>query len=99
MKTILIATDFSAASRNAAVYGIALARAFGSKVILFSSYFELPDPVTEAPVIMMPDNMKKYVRKQLIKEEMAINTGSGVTVEIVCSDGPAADTILKMAKE
>lgn len=99
MKTILIATDFSAASRNATVYGIALARAFGSKVILFSSYFELPLPVTETPIIKMPDNMKKYVRKQLIEEEMAINTGSRVTVEIVCGDGPAADTILKMAKE
>jgi nucleotide-binding universal stress UspA family protein len=99
MKTILIATDFSAASRNAAVYGLSLARAFGTKVILFSSYFELPDPVTDTPVIVTPENMKKYVRRQLIKEEMMINTGSKVTVEIVCSEGVAADMILRTAKE
>jgi nucleotide-binding universal stress UspA family protein len=99
MKTILIATDFSAASRNAAVYGLALARAFETKVILFSSYFELPVPVTDIPVVMTPKDMKKHVQELLVQEEMIINTGSRVTVETVCSEGPSADMILKVAKE
>lgn len=38
MQTFLIATDFSAASRNATQYGIELARAFNARVILVSAY-------------------------------------------------------------
>lgn len=99
MKSILIATDFSAVSRNAAVYGLALARAFGTKVILFSSYFELPVPVTDIPMIVTPKDTKKHVQELLVQEEMIINTGSRVTVETVCGEGPSADMILKIAQE
>lgn len=55
MKTFLIATDFSAASRNATQYGIALAKAFNGRVILVNAYQQVPVTVTEPLIFVAPD--------------------------------------------
>jgi len=99
MKTILIATDFSQASRNAAVYGLELARALNTKVILFSSYLPMPLPVMASSVIDLAEDLKKSTQQQLQQEEKSINTGSRVTVETICREGVAADAILEAARE
>ncbi len=99
MKTILIATDFTEASRNAAVYGLELAVAFNATVVLFSSYQEIPVPVTESPVIVTPADMKKYIQQLLEQEVKIINTGSRVAIETLTREGAAADTILEIAAE
>jgi hypothetical protein len=45
MKAILIATDFSTASRNESLYGLKLAKALQAKIILFNAYnVPLPAP-------------------------------------------------------
>jgi hypothetical protein len=38
MKTILIATDFSPAARNASLYGVELANDLKAKIILFNAF-------------------------------------------------------------
>lgn len=99
MKTILIATDFSEASRNAAVFGLELAKAFDSKVILVSAYMAVPVPLTETPAIIIADDMNKYTQQQLQMEEKFINANGKVTVETICKNGPAVQAILDAAKQ
>jgi hypothetical protein len=53
METILIATDFSSAARNATAYGFELARQMHAKVIFFTAY-QLPSA--------MPDSAPKNFR-------------------------------------
>lgn len=50
MKTILVATDFSAAAHNASLYAVELARAFNARIILFNAFQQAPVPVSEIPV-------------------------------------------------
>src|SRR3954468_16623883 len=52
METILIATDFSEASRNASFYGVKLAKLLGAKVVLLNVYsFVAPTADTETTAI------------------------------------------------
>src|SRR5579872_4153344 len=99
MNTILIATDFSEASRNGAAYGFQLARAFDSKIILFNAYMAMPVTVTEIPANVIADDLNKYTQQQLQLEARSIIGRSKVTVETICKEGPAADNILEIAKE
>jgi nucleotide-binding universal stress UspA family protein len=52
MKTILIATDFSKAAHNAALYSMELAKAFNARLMLFNSYQPVPVSVDVAPVFV-----------------------------------------------
>lgn len=99
MKSILIATDFSAASRNAAIYGLELARALGSKVILFSSYIATPVPVVDATAILLSKDSNKYTQQLLQVEKNSIHVGSEVPVETICREGSAVESILETARQ
>lgn len=99
MKTILIATDFSAAARSAALYGVELARSFNARAILFSAWQPAPIPVSEIPVPITPDDMRQTTREQLAKEMQFINRGGSVVMEMDSSEGASAEAILKAARE
>jgi len=58
MHTILLAVDFSPASRNAAVFAAELAQLLRTKLLLFHAYM-LPTPISEVPYAMVTvDNLQ-----------------------------------------
>jgi nucleotide-binding universal stress UspA family protein len=99
MKTLLIATDFSAAARNATQYGIELAKAFNAKVILVNSYQPVPVIATDSLVTVMPMDMGESVREQLELEAYLFGSEKANPVDIVAKEGPVSDMILEAAKE
>lgn len=73
MKTILIPTDFSAASENALAYALTLAKEFNSEITLLHAYHTIP----AQPEIPSRDHEEEL--KQL-------RTASEQKLEAVCSD-------------
>lgn len=64
MKTILIATDFSEASRNASFYGVELPKEINARIILFEA-FTIPKPISPLEL----STYKKNLFKKLAKTE------------------------------
>ena len=90
MKTILIATDFSHASRNASFFGIGLAKALGANILLFNS-FKSSDAGSLYEIMLKAE-------AQLLDEADFLDPGHKL-MEVVCEDGEAYRTILNVAKE
>jgi len=98
MKTILVATDFSAASRNASLYGIALARLLDAKIILFNAY-QIPSQMPSLNVEISEYGVLKDAEQKLADEAGYIKQRNKVVIESVCEHGEAERTISKIAKE
>ena len=92
MKNIFIVTDFSAASRNAAIYGIELAKYFTSKVYLFHA-FQSPVQVPESYILYNTEDVWTNIKELLVKESEVINPDKLVDIEICGSEGAAAKAI------
>ena len=92
MKNIFIVTDFSAASRNAAMYGIELAKHFTSKVYLFHA-FQSPVQVPESYILYNTEDVWSNIKELLVKESEIINPDKLVDIEICGSEGAAAKAI------
>ena len=97
MKTILIATDFSDASRNASLYGIQLAKALNAKVILFSAY-RVPPPIPALNMRMARYAIMMQANKRLLHEAYFLDPKKAV-IEIMCDEGLAEDAIINIANE
>jgi len=97
MKTILIATDFSPASRNASLYGIELAKALEANIILFNSFkastssSELKKSESSYATMMQAD-------KRLLEEADFLDPEHEV-IEIICDEGVAYSSIMNTANE
>jgi len=98
MKTLLIATDFSAAARNATQYGIALAKAFNGRVVLVNAYQQVPVTVTEPLVFVAPD-IGALATQKLEGEADFLSSENATPVEILAKEGSNAKAILEVAKE
>jgi nucleotide-binding universal stress UspA family protein len=96
MKNILIVTDFSAASHNAGLYGIALAKQFNAKVFLFHA-FVAPVPVPESYAFFTAEDAWKWAEEGLLKEAQTINPDQVVDLEICGREGIAVNAILESA--
>lgn len=99
MRTILIATDFSQAARNATEYGIAFAKAFHAKIILTGAYQQMPIPISDSPIIVTAEDLRRSVQEQLDTEALTFGMGTNVPIETVCSEGPAVSVIPDVAKK
>jgi nucleotide-binding universal stress UspA family protein len=97
MKTILIATDFSKASRNASLYGVELAKALDAKIILFSAY-EVPKPPPGLGVSVSRYDIMMQTDKRLLEESDFLDPKREF-IEIMCDEGAAKDAIINIAKE
>lgn len=97
MKNILIVTDFSTASHNAAIYGMEMARAFGAKVFLFHAYIT-PVQVPESYMFYTQEDIWQQIKEMLEKEAVELNPDKDVTVEICGAEGKPAAAILHEAK-
>jgi nucleotide-binding universal stress UspA family protein len=97
MNTILIATDFSAASHNAVVYGIELARFLKAKVVLLHvcqpilSEGDMETLMTEEEII---ENSEALIRNELKQ----VKGAEALDVEIVVEEGLPSETIEWVAK-
>ncbi|MDH7464617.1 universal stress protein [Chitinophagaceae bacterium 26-R-25] len=100
MKTILIGVDYSESSKNAALYGVKLAKSSQSMVILQHVYL-LPTPVSEVPYLFTPfDDIQHENEKELQKEaERLSELVPGVEIQTIVSVGLPAATIIDTAEE
>lgn len=98
MKTILIATDFSHAGRNATQYGFEFAKTIEAKVILFNA-FQFPSAHPESLVYYPVDELEKFSYRQLAIEAETIDPSCKVAYETQSSLGPVMDSILAVANE
>lgn len=87
MKTIIVATDFSAAALNAAYYATDMAKATGKQVLLLHVY-TLPVSYAEVPVAFNPDRLMQDIQQELDKwQQLMTDRVAGAVV---------VNTLLKM---
>jgi len=97
MDRILIATDFDPVSHHAAVFGTALANAYGAKVILCNA-FNPPLPVASA------DDQQQHYEQMLRSDTLLLKEATEIDpekkcVEILCDEGDIPEAILEMANQ
>lgn len=85
MEAILVATDFSETSKNAALYAIGLASQIGvRRIVLYHSY-EIPvsiDPIAPTVQMMDVESLKTSAAQALLKFRYALEpVANGVTLE------------------
>ena len=98
MKTLLIATDFSKASRHASLYGLQLAKTMEANVILFTAYTS-PHPIAALPIQSSHYDVMMQMEKKLNDEADRIANDERARITVVCGEGTAVDTILSVAAE
>jgi nucleotide-binding universal stress UspA family protein len=88
MKTILVATDFSATALNAAQYAADMAKAITADVLLFHVY-QMPVIYGEVPVAINTEDMLKNAEKEMIKLKGALvsATMGKLNIETEISEG------------
>jgi len=96
MKNIFVVTDFTPASRKAAMYGIEIARHFGAKLFLFHAY-QAPVQVPESYIFYTTEDVWQTVKELLEKEAAAIDPGKTVEIELCASEGAAGHAIITEA--
>ena len=99
MKTILITTDFSAASVNSGKYGVKLAQALNSKVELFTAYQTGSPPVFDIPVYTDTAAAREVADRQLLDLARQLNDSHLQDFSIDAYEGPIADSIIQKVKE
>ncbi|MCD6068987.1 MAG: hypothetical protein K0S33_3813 [Bacteroidetes bacterium] len=102
MKTILVPTDFSEASKNAIDYAVEMAKAAGAKLILFHAYHIPPTVVDAALIIPSPTELEEDSMKTLRAIRSAVLTkpeNKVLTIECVCAYGFAVDEITAHAEK
>jgi len=97
MKNIFIVTDFSAASHNAALYGVELAKQFGAKLFLFHAY-QVPVQIPESYIFYSTEDVWKKIKELLQNEALAIDPERTVEIELCGGVGAAAHTIIEHAE-
>src|SRR4051794_36483879 len=98
METILIATDFSEASRNASFYGTRLAKLLNARVILLNVYsFGVPS-VDPAILTELQDELQKASYEGLKKEMQWLERKETLEIEKRSVVGSPAQEILAEAK-
>lgn len=99
MNTILVATDFSQPSRDAALYAAHLAKANNAELVLLHVYM-LPTPVSEVPYVMVSvDEIQQENEKQTNSIAASLTEATGVTVRSLVTIGMVADEVFYQAKE
>ncbi len=96
MKTILVPTDFSDASRNAAIYAAEFAKIMHCEVVLFHTYLVPIVIASDMPttIMMDPEVLKQETIELLKKEAEAVGeiTGSKLAYEVIEGD-PVSEII------
>ena len=97
MITILIATDFSSASRNATLYGLQLAREINAGIILFNAY-DIPTPAAGLNVKISRYSVKTLTDQKLKDEAEKFKYINMPSIITMCDEGDV-DTIINVAND
>lgn len=81
MKTLLVATDFSAVATNAAHYAVDMAKATGAEVCLFHTY-QVPVSYSEVPVAFNLEELAKDAEKQVKQSLQQLNAYANGEVKV-----------------
>jgi nucleotide-binding universal stress UspA family protein len=98
MKTILIATDFCPASRNASLYGIELAKALKAKIILFNAFNADASTSSEPKKRKLRYDALMQSDKRLLDEADFLDPEHEI-MEVICDEGVAYRSIMDVANE
>ncbi len=100
MKKILVAVDFSEASRKAMDYAAALAKSFNSDIVLLHAFY-IPVPMGDAPgYIPLSLAEVQEENEALMQREMEYLQGKyGIGAEVFVRYGLAASAIKELAAE
>ncbi|WP_290795477.1 universal stress protein [Flavihumibacter sp. UBA7668] len=99
MKSILVATDFSAPSRAAAQYAAALAKLNGATLTLLHAYL-LPTPVSEVPYVMVSvEELQKDNEKLVGELAVTLQQQFGIEVKTLVTIGLPADEVVFQSGE
>jgi len=81
MKTLLVATDFSAAALNAAYYASDMALAINADIVLLNTY-DIPVSYMELPVAANFDSLQKDAETELekLKTDLVNRTGNKINI-------------------
>jgi len=96
METIIITTDFSTASHNAAVYGIELAKFLHAEVVLV----HVCQPIlvaSDVAIEMTPVELKEGSEELLQEEAQKLASEGSVNIRTVVEEGLPAEAILSVA--
>jgi nucleotide-binding universal stress UspA family protein len=99
IKRILVATDFSAASKQAAEYATALAESTGAEILLMHAIDSLPYSVTDTFTIIdhrralhkTASFLLESLREELARKDVAVKTRLAM--------GPAHEEIVRSARK
>lgn len=101
MKTIIIPTDFSAVATNALHYGLELAKATQSSVLLFHAY-QVPISYSDVPLVLVSvEELQKGAEDRMakLKEEVDHITSGMVDVRTDTRLGNTVDELEILCKE
>jgi nucleotide-binding universal stress UspA family protein len=99
MKTILVATDFSAASQNAVIFAGQLAKRLEAKIMLFHT-FSIPTTVTDIALMMVSvEEMQRGNEDRVKNEADNLVSEFGIEVECLVRIGIPSDEIKILADE
>ena len=82
MKTIIVATDFSATAWNAANYATDMALAINADIFLLHIY-QIPVIYSEVPVAFSEEDIRHDIKKKLIdlKQQLIQKTGGRINID------------------
>lgn len=98
MKTVFIATDFSLASRNAAVYGVNLAAYLGAGIVLFHCS-DSPVPAPGESPYESEIEIKSIIDGKLLSEVVNVRISEFQSIEIVSATGHPRKKIIEYANK
>ncbi|WP_172644587.1 universal stress protein [Flavihumibacter sp. ZG627] len=99
MKSILVASDFSAPAKDAALYAAQLAKTLGAELTLLHAYL-LPTPVSEVPYVMVSvEELQKDNERMASELAGSIQEKTGLTPRVMVNIGLPADEVVYQSKE
>ncbi|HTQ64683.1 MAG TPA: universal stress protein [Puia sp.] len=99
MRTILIATDFSEAARNATYYGLKLSIAFHAQVILCNIFKQVSVPEGDSSMYAIADDIKKLAEMHMQNEVEELHLVAALPVKTYSVNGTPAKSLLAKAQE
>jgi nucleotide-binding universal stress UspA family protein len=99
VKKILVATDFSTASKQAVEYAAALTEAAGAEIVLMHAIDSLPYSVTDTFTVIDHRRALRKTASFLLESLRSELASRGIPVKTRLATGPAHDEIVKTARK
>ena len=98
MLTLIIATDFSSASRNASSYGVELGSSLGADIVMVHA-FSVPVTVPEPLYPVTPVEIKNAAEARLLDEVIRLRKSDVQSIDIIAEEGKPEEVIMDVASK